>query len=325
MLYFRATDAERKLLPWTASPWYWGTLLVIGGVFFLAHVVGTSVPVLGKIVEAARSLEGKASLIYASPLFLAAGNELLGSINRSGITISPIANAIASTGMSTPIPFNAVAGGLAGLAIFGVISLTNQAIHTMVLLSPSMLLGSLLRILHLLALGALLLAALISPLLGALLALMLIVVCAKLAGWSFRLSVFGTVFAWDLLTFRRARDIPGSVLHRVLAFSSSAIAVPRRTLGHLRWQDGTLRFVYRPWLIGTSRAHVLLRDDLVLSQGIFYAQLVRIEGSERHSLFVLPPRYRGCESALATFADCKTMPSALKGGIRAAAAWLKHV
>lgn len=34
IIYLRATEAERKLLPWTNSPWYWGSLLAVGISFF---------------------------------------------------------------------------------------------------------------------------------------------------------------------------------------------------------------------------------------------------------------------------------------------------
>lgn len=116
LIYWRASPAERKHLPWTASPWYWGVLLAIGLTFFLAHVVGTSTPFIGKFVEAARSIEGKASLIYASPLFLAAGTDLLGSLDRAGVTLSPISNAVAATGMvSTAQVSTFLGGGCSGL------------------------------------------------------------------------------------------------------------------------------------------------------------------------------------------------------------------
>ena len=197
LLYLRASDTERQHLPWNASPWYWGPLLAIGFSFFLAHIIGTSVPFLGKTVEAARNLESKFSLIYASPLFLAAGTELLGTVERAGISISPVSSAVAASTVVTNAPIDAFFGGLLGLSIFGVIWLSNQAMHAIVLLSPSALLGVLLRFAHFLVLGILFVAAAISPLLGATMALLIIFISITIAGWSMRLCVFGTVFAWD--------------------------------------------------------------------------------------------------------------------------------
>lgn len=320
LVYWRASPAERKHLPWTASPWYWGALLAIGGVFFIAHIAGTSVPIFGKIVEAARSIEGKASLIYASPLFLAAGTELLGSIDRSGIAISPISSAVAATGSYATSPTSAVFGGLLGLAIFVIVWLTNQAFHTIVLLSPSMVLGSCLRALHLLVLGVLLIAAAVSPALGAVLALILIFICARLAGWSFRLSVFGTVFAWDLLTFRREQGVDDSIL----AFSSPSLSLPSRTLGRLVSRDGAPVFVYRRWLIGPSCALDLARGNRVLRGGVFYPSLLSVEGAEKISMLAFPPRYRGSEKSIASIANCDVLPSVLKGGMSAASAWMRQ-
>ena len=321
LLYLRASDAEKQRLPWHASPWYWGPLLGLGLTFFLAHVIGTSVPVLGKTVEAIRNLESKFSLIYASPLFLAAGTELLGSLEKAGIAISPIGTAVAAGRVATSAPVDAIFGGLLGFAVFGVIWLSNQALHAIVLMSPSALLGMFLRFLHLLVLGLLLTAAVISPFLGAILALLILLISARIAGWNLRLSVFGTVFAWDLLLFRRQQPVEKSVL----AFSSSALSLPARTLGRLVWTDGRLAFVYRYWMIGPSRIVAIAATNQILSYGVFYSQIVQLDKQRKMPILTLPPRYRGSEAAVALFAGCGATPSPLKGGMRAALAWLTQL
>jgi hypothetical protein len=321
LLYLHASDTERQHLPWNASPWYWGPLLALGFSFFLAHLIGTSVPFLGKTVEAARNLESKFSLVYASPLFLAAGNALLGSMERAGIAISPIGTAVAASSTLTYPPVNALFGGLLGFAVFGVIWLSNQALHAIVLLSPSALVGTLLRFLHMLVLGIFLAAAAVSPLLGATLAILIIFISARIAGWSIRFSVFGTVFALDLLRFRRAQPVDKSVL----AFSSSALALPRRTLGHLLATNDGLAFVYRPWLIGPSRVAAIPASKRILCHGVFYSHIAQLDNQHRLPLLVLPPRYRDSEGALALFIGCDAMPSALKGGIRAALTWVNRM
>jgi hypothetical protein len=321
MMYWRASDSERRHLPWNASPWYWGPLLTLGLCFFVAHLVGTTTPIVGKTVEAARNLESKLAIVYASPLYLAAGTELLESLYRAGLAISPIGNAAAASPVMTAAPVDTLVGGLLGLVVFGVIWLSNKAMHTIVLVSPSALLGALLRIVHLLGLGGLLLAAVVSPFLGAMLAVLIILICAKLAGWSFRLSVFGTVFAWDLLLFRRTHPVKGAVM----AFSSRGLALPPRTLGHIKPVDGGLAFVYRPWLIGPSRVEMIAASNRILVYGVFYLHILQLDHKNRIAIAALPPRYRGSEAALASFAACEAVPSPLKGSMRFAMKWLAQL
>ncbi|MDQ2822379.1 MAG: hypothetical protein M3Y65_18705 [Pseudomonadota bacterium] len=320
-IYLHASDIERQHLPWNASPWYWGPLLAIGFSFFLAHIIGTSVPFLGKTVEAARNLESKFSLIYASPLFLAAGTELLGTIERAGISILPVSSAIAASTSVTNAPTGAFFGGFLGLSIFGVIWLSNQAMHAIVLLSPSALLGTILRLAHFLVLGILFVAAVISPLLGATLALLIIFISITIAGWSMRLCVFGTVFAWDLLRFIRKQPVTKSLL----AFSSSALTLPRRTLGRLISTKDGLAFVYRPWLIGPSRVAAISGAERILRYGVFYSDIAQLDNRRKLTILILPPRYRGSEVAVALFVGCKATPSPLKGGMRAALTWVKEI
>jgi hypothetical protein len=321
LLYLNTSDAERQHLSWSASPWYWGPLLAIGFSFFLAHLIGTSVPFLGKTVEAARNLESKFALIYASPLFLAAGTELMGSMERAGISISPVGSAVAASSVLSNVPVDAVFGGLLGIAIFGVIWLSNQAMHAIVLVSPSALLGAVLRLLHLLVLGILLVAAVISPLLGATLAALIIFISLTISGWSLRLSVFGTVFALDLLRFSREQPVKKSLL----AFSSSALPLPRRTLGHLISTNDGLAFVYRPWLIGPTCVATISGTERILRYGVFYSHIAQLDNRRRLPILILPPRYRGSEVAIALFAGCDAMPSPLKGGMRAALTWVKQI
>ena len=145
-------------------------------------------------------------------------------------------------------PVDAFFGGLLGIAIFGAFWLSNQAMHAIVLPSPCALLGTILRVLHLLAVGVMLLPGLISQLLSMVMACTIIFVSTAIAGWSLRLTVFGTIFALDLLRFSHEQPVKESLL----AFSSPALPLPRRPMGRLISNEG-LAFVYRPWLIGPVR------------------------------------------------------------------------
>ena len=52
-------------------------------------------------------------------------------------------------------------------------------------------------------LGLVTVTATLNPWLGALLSVVVIVVAYLVAGWAFRLTVFGSVFCWDFLSGRR--------------------------------------------------------------------------------------------------------------------------
>lgn len=243
---------------------------------------------------------------------------MLGSVDRAGISISPISDAVAASSIMGAQAVSTILGGALGLAIFGVIWLSNQAFHTVALLSPSMLLASGMRLLHLLALAVLLLVSALSPVFGAILAAILIFISARLAGWSFRLSIFGTVFAWDILALRRAEPVKGAVL----AFSSASMPIAPRTVGQLISSNGKLTFAYRSWLVGPLRKKEISGAEMLLTHGVFYSTLVDAKDGAKVVVLAFPPRYRDSEDALARFAGCMAIPSTLKGGLGATAFWL---
>jgi hypothetical protein len=148
----------------------------------------------------------------------------------------------------------------------------------------------------------------------------LIVASAVLAGWSFRLSLFGTVFAWDLL-LHRTREPVGAA---ILAFSGAGMALPARTMGYLERRGEKLELVYRPWLILPRRRVPVPDHGRTLTHGYLFSQIHRVNPRLEVTLLTLPPRYRGSEQDIARFAACETSrASFLKGGIRATIAWLR--
>jgi hypothetical protein len=181
-----------------------------------------------------------------------------------------------------------------GIAIFALVWLASHAINVLILLSPWGAIDAALKVARTALLGLLTICATLNPWVGAALSLVIIVIAYFVAGWAFRLTVFGTLFCWDFLTQKRLRFRPAP--DNTTVFAGSALpGVPVRTYGRLvRREDGGLEFVYRPWLRLPPRVAPLPAEPRVLAvgQGLFFSDIVNDEGA---TLFSLPPRYRGHE------------------------------
>lgn len=320
--YWRTPEVERAKLHWTAQPWFWGPLLSLGLLFLVNGTLGRVVPPTAKFMDAVETLEGKLAPLYASAMVIPVGIQLVQALERSGATLSPISRALAANGPPVVDPLDGFLGGGLGLLVFGVIWLTNQAIHAIVLICPFGLVSAWLRLLQLTVLGLLVLAAAIHPMLGAAFALVLIIGCALIAGWSFRLSVFGCVLAWDLCFFRSGQALGDAVL----VFAGRGMNVAVRTLGWLERSSGRLELVYRPWLILPRRRVPLPDSGKVLTQGVFFSQIHQLTPRGEVPLLLVPPRYRGSEAALAKFAGCEAVrESPLRRGVSAVRSWLRSM
>ena len=99
--------------------------------------------------------------------------------------------------------------------------------------------------------------------------------------------------------------------------------VPTRTYGKLsRNEQGELVFDYRPWLILPLRTLILPAGNYETGRGLFYSEILRVEGNSAKTVMLLPPRYRGHEEEVAriyNFAGTRDV------GIRAAWAWFKSL
>jgi hypothetical protein len=127
---------------------------------------------------------------------------------------------------------------------------------------------------------------------GAAISIVLLVIAFFIAGWSFRLLVFGNLYVWDFVTIRRRRFHPLRDGNRM--FTARKIGnVPVRTYGWLNnGTDGTLRFEYRPWLILPQQCLELPTGSYVVGRGWFHPEVAREQGEGLEAMLVLPPRYR---------------------------------
>ncbi|NBV25414.1 MAG: hypothetical protein EBS05_26305 [Proteobacteria bacterium] len=136
------------------------------------------------------------------------------------------------------------------------------------------------------------------PTAGAAWSLLIIVASYFVAGWAFRLTVCGTQFIWDFVTFGRARFQPDP-RGNAMFLAQELNQVPIRTYGTLARNDaGELVFTYRPWLVLAPRQLVLPKANYAVGEGIFHSEIVMVNGDEQTAVFTLPPRYNSHETAL---------------------------
>jgi len=113
--------------------------------------------------------------------------------------------------------------------------------------------------------------------------------------------VFGSVFTWDLGTFRKTRfrlEPEGNWVFTARAFGKT----PIRTFGKLgRGPDGELVLRHRPWLVLPKRELALPPGKYAVGRGLFYSEVIRLEDDASSSTtLTLPPCYRSHEHELSS-------------------------
>ena len=294
--YFKTPAENRANLHWYAQPWFWVTALLLVALVAAKDVFGTAAPTaLKKPFDVAEAMENKFSGMLAAGTFVPfmvtifpeATEQTTAALNHAGfaaITISDIGNWLM-------VPF--------AIAIFLVVWLASHAINILIIISPFTTVDAALKSLRLSVLGLVTITAWMNPWLGALFSAIVVLFAWLIAGWAFRLLVLGSVFSWDFFTLRRHRFLP--VANGNWMFASRAIEdMPVRSYGKL-FSDltGKRLFEYRPWLVLPKRTLDLPPGDYAVGQGLLYPEVMRVDGEDSKTLFILPPRYKGHEADLA--------------------------
>jgi len=291
--WWHAPKEERPHLHWFARPWFWIPALLLAGAVAAKDILGTAAPTaLKKPFDVAEAIENKVSgLIVAGaviPFIVAVFPESteqasLATAGLAGIDPAAVGNALL-------VPF--------AIAAFAIVWLGSHAINILILLSPFTTVDAALKAFRLGLLSLLTATSFANPYLGAGLSLLLLGVAFFIAGWSFRLLIFGNLYVWDFVTARRKRFHPFRDGNRM--FTARKInQVPVRTYGWLsRGEDGTLQFEYRPWLVLPRQVLQLPAGSYVVGQGFFHSEVSREQGDELESMLTLLPRYRTHEREL---------------------------
>jgi hypothetical protein len=287
--YMRAPMEQRAKLAWFAQPWFWVPALLLVTLCFAKDVLGPTVPmVLKKPIDVAEAVENKVSGLVAAGAFVPLVAAIFPTV-ASGAQASLAAHGFAAVDISwllniLMVPF--------AVAAFAIVWLVSHAINVLILISPFATVDAGLKAFRTLILSTVVLTSFANPYIGATWAAVIICISYFLAGWSFRLLVFGIVFIWDLLTLRRFRARPKA--NKVKMFMSRPInIVPVRTYGTLTTSaKGELVFSYRPWLVFPQRDFILPEGVYAIGKGLFYPELIQLDGATYKTMMLLPPRYR---------------------------------
>jgi len=324
------TAAEKAALPWFASPSFWLVgLLAVGAVAAKDAFGATLPPGWKKPLDVLEAIENKASGLVAVgavvPSLVALGSKMIMQSSglagvhwpATGLAMLPLASFDLSWLLNILMVPLAV-------MVFGIVWVAGHAINVLILLSPWGAIDAALKGLRTALLGLVTATAFIDPVVGATLSVAIIIIAYLVAGWSFRLSVFGSVFCWDYFTIRRKRFQLLADGNKV--FTGSEIAgVPVRTYGRLHQAaEGGLTLKFRPWLVLPECAVAVPREGLVVGRGLMYSEVLGhdTKADKSRTLLVLPPRYLGHEEL---FARTYHISGTCDVGLRQAWSWLREV
>jgi hypothetical protein len=311
--HYRTPTVQRQKLPLYTRPVFWipiGILLVL---ILIKDTVGGLAPLIKKPLDAAEVLLlNKASLILvAFPVLFRQVARLMGAQSLSDALAWLPGNVVYAAGPQGTVLHTAghvalaTALLVAGSVTVVVVWMLGHAFDVLALLSPFPFLDLLLKGFRNAIFVVLAVAAVMNWKLGLAFSLALILISFALAGWAYRLLVFGFRFSWDMLRvllmgWRRkpSADKP------ILAFAARLAGVPRRTFGKLsRDSEGTL--VFRCRRFGVGLGHELRLGNAAeyeVGKGLLYPSVVspNADHTKYKVVFRLLPGYMGTEGTVQT-------------------------
>jgi hypothetical protein len=297
--YWKATPEQRPGLSWYAQPWFFLPALLVVGVCVAKDAAGPVVPTsLKKPLDLIELFENKASGIIAIGAVVPMALEIFEAVKPS----SPSAGLGLAGAHFAALDFSWL-GDLfmvpLALLVYGVVWLFSHTINVLILVSPFTTVDTALKSLRGAVLGSVVGLPAISDKAGAVWAGIIVLVSLLVAPWAFRTTVFGSIFAWDIVSRRKHWWTPKADC--VWAFSACKVGkAPHRAFGRVaRNERGELTFTWRPWLVFAPRTEVLPAGNYVIGRGLVHSEILRVEGDSAPDIFNLPPRCNGHEDAVA--------------------------
>lgn len=292
--YFKTDASQREKLPWFAQVWFWLPALGLVGAVALKDAGGVVVPTaLKKPLDVAEALENKVSGLVAAGAFV----PIIASVFGSDAVKEAVAGNAMFASLGVSGIFNVLMVPFAIIA-FAVVWLSAHAINMLILISPFGTVDAGLKAFRTFLLSTVTVAGFANPIVGLVWSLIIILASYFLAGWAFRLTVCGTQFIWDYLTFGRTRFTPDAK-GNAMFLAREIDKVPIRTYGTLtRNEAGELVFTYHPWLLLAPRTLTLPKATYAVGKGVFHSEIVTVKGEAHTAIFTLPPRYSTHEEAL---------------------------
>jgi hypothetical protein len=316
------TDAEKAKLPWFASPLFWLPALLLVLACALKDTAGTALPPgLKKPFDVAETIEHKISGLVATGAFVPIMVNIIREANSTGGQPTLSMSSLGFAAIDFHAIFYDVLMTPVAMVAFFIVFLASNAINILILISPFGVVDAALKALRTSLIASVAVSAWVNPWIGAVWALVIILFSWLIAGWSFRLSHFGLVFLWDYCTGRKSCFKPDAKENK-LFLGRKIQKVPARTYGKLSRNDkGELVLHYHPWLVLPPRTLILPEGKYETGRGVFYSEILRVEGDSAKTMILLPPRYLGHEEEVAriyNFAGTRDI------GLRAAWAWFKN-
>ena len=310
--YYRTPEPQRAKLPFYSSPKFWIPIGILLLLVFLKDTIGSAAPLLKKPLDALEVLlVNKAALVLvAFPVVFHETAKLLGaaSIRQLFSAFEPVVHAAESgatgTLASAATATLAVVMVISGLVISAIVWMVWQAFDVLVLLSPFPLLDMLLKAARTAVLALLAGVTLWSREAGMVFSIVIILICFLLAGWAYRLLIFGIVVSWDLLRLLVIRSRTTSRAGEAIrAFTARRQRmVPKRTFGRLSLTpDGRLEFRYRRYPLWPVRTLDLgAASSYEIGRGLLNPFLIKPgeEPGKFRTLLRILPRYTKSEEAL---------------------------
>jgi len=313
------TPEQKAKLAWFANPLFWIPALLLVTACAVKDSAGIALPPLvKKPFDVAETIEHKVSGLVATGAFVpiaasifhASGSghgAALSSLGFAAIDLSWLYNALM-------IPFAMVA--------FFIVFLASNAINILILISPFGAVDAALKAARTAVIASVAITSFANPWIGAAWALVIILFSWLIAGWSFRLSHFGLSFIWDFVTCRCNRFKPDPTANKMF-LGRKIDCVPARTYGRLSRDDkGRLVLKYRPWLVLAERTLTLPATQYAAGKGVFFSEILQLDGDNTRIALLLPPRYRGHELELVAIYG---LAGVRDTGLLAAWSWFKSM
>jgi len=316
--YFRTPGPQRTRLPFFDKPFFWAPIMLLLVLIFIKDTFGGFAPLIKKPLDAIEVLfvNHAALILIVFPVVMHQVARLMGYTSLRGMFAEllggPVVYAATVDTAGVQHAFSVATALLytfVGFVVAGVVWLLGHCFDVLALISPFPFVDFVLKLIRNVIFAILLGASIISPHLGLLLCLAVIIVSFMAFGWALRLSVFGVVFAWSMLEMLllEIQEKP-SREKGIRAFSSSVKNVKRRTYGRLSpTEDGSLVFAYRPLLVGPEKTVVIGHaGNFAVARGIFHPTVVEpIESAQKNRVvFRLLPTYRGVEEEVRACLEC---------------------
>ena len=328
--YVQCHDDPEKIakLPWFASPLFWVPAFLLLIACFIKDTAGTALPAPAKKpLDAIESIEHKISGLVATGAFVPIMVCMIHEANSTGGQPTLSLSSLGFAAFTMPNWLYDVLVTPVAMFVFFIVFLASNSINILILLSPFTTVDALLKTFRATVLASVVGGGFLGqwtghPWIGAIWSLVIILISYLIAGWSFRLSHFGLVFVWEFFTGGRYRFKPSPKENRMF-LGRKTEKVPTRTFGALSRNDkGELTFTFRPWLVLPQRTLVLPPGNYEAGRGLFYSEIMRVEGDSIRAVFLLPPHYRGHEEEIAKIYN---LAGTRDVGFLAVWAWVKSL